>query len=31
MDEGVPMDEDYLVAEMKFGFWTSLINSNQYL
>ena len=28
MDEGAPVDEDYLVAEMKFGFWTSLLNSN---
>jgi hypothetical protein len=24
---GSPMTEDYLIAEMKFGFWTSLLNS----
>ncbi len=24
---GLPVNEDYLVSEMKFGFWTSLLNS----
>jgi hypothetical protein len=25
--DGYPMTEDYLVSEMKFGFWTSLLNA----
>jgi hypothetical protein len=26
--DGCPVTEDYLVSEMKFGFWTSLLNAN---
>jgi hypothetical protein len=26
-DDGCPITEDYLVAEMKFGFWTTILNS----